>query len=95
MRLLALSFILFFVVSPPVRARAETTPRSSTIGETSPTEIPQDLVDEALTTLIFGDEKLCCRVARTDAKIGELVWGPLYWRRLKILCPRIRPVAIC
>lgn len=95
MRFLALSFILFFVASPPVFAAAETTTDSNTVVETSPAEIPQVLIDEALAALILGDEKLCCRVSRTDPKIGELVWGPLYWRRLKILCPQIRPVAIC
>lgn len=95
MRRLSLSFILFFLVAAPVTSFGEDFPVANEKNETSSSEIPGVVIDEALTALILGDEGLCCRVSRTDPRLGELVWGPLYWWRLKIICPKIRPVAIC
>ena len=94
------AFLIAFLVGITIGMSAaeatelSTESRISETGESSG-ELPPVLIDEALATLILGDEKLCCRVERVDQKLGELVWGPLYWRRLKILCPRIRPTAIC
>ena len=103
MRSFSLSFTglllaLFITPVSPLTARTEERPllpRIEGTPEAVDSSLPEIVIDEALVTLILGDDKLCCRISRIDPRIGELVWGPLYWRRLKILCPGIRPVAIC
>ena len=55
----------------------------------------ETLVDEVLLEVVIEDPSICCLLPRLELAGYPILAGPLYWRRLKILCPNIRPTAMC
>ena len=52
-------------------------------------------IDDMIALMILEDGRICCQPPRSVLQGGDLAWGPLFWWRLKILCPQLRPTAIC
>ncbi len=73
--------------------------RTESTSASSPEEVATDPlltdIDEMIALLIVEDGRICCQAPRFVLQAGDLAWGPLFWWRLKILCPQLRPTAIC
>jgi len=59
------------------------------------TPVEEGGVDEVLLEVLVADPSICCLIPRLELAGYPILAGPLYWRRLKILCPNIRPTAMC